>query len=209
MTNIRPVNGSPVPWAYFMYFPKVFSLVLVVILAPCYAFTIAPGLTWANGGADGGDLISAAFTGGVAHPAGYPFYLLIARFFQALPFGSLAFRTNLLSALCTLLAALLLQVWLTRQLGNQKFGLFSALIGGLAFGLAPLVWGQAIITEVYGLNSLLTLLFLFGLDWPALPGMDWIRGLLLGLAASNHLTSLILIPLLAIDFSGESLFIKP
>ena len=47
-----------------------------------YLASLAPGLTWANFGADGGDLIAAAATGGVAHPTGYPFYLLLARLFQ-------------------------------------------------------------------------------------------------------------------------------
>ncbi len=209
MTFIRPGNWSAIPWAYFMRSPKIFSLLLAALLSLCYALTIAPALSWANGGADGGDLITAAFTGGVPHPTGYPLYLLVAHLFQDFPLGGLAFRTNLLSALCTVLAALLLQSWLIRQLENQKFGVFSAFIGGAAFGLAPLVWGQAVITEVYGLQSLLILAFLFGLDWTALNGKDWVRGLLLGLAASNHLTSLILIPLLALDFSSKALFTLP
>src|SRR5262245_14429377 len=72
-----------------------------------YLSTLAPGLTWANHGADGGDLITAAATGGVAHPSGYPTYLVLARLFLALPFGPLAFRVNLLSAVCAAGAAAL------------------------------------------------------------------------------------------------------
>ncbi len=53
-------------------------LVLAISLIAVYLFTMAPGLTWANSGADGGDLITAAATGGVAHPTGYPTFLLIA-----------------------------------------------------------------------------------------------------------------------------------
>ena len=81
-----------------------------------YLATIAPGLTWANGGSDGGDLIAAAATGGVAHPTGYPAYLLVASVFQLLPIGTLAFRTNLLSAISTLIAALLLHAVVRRHL---------------------------------------------------------------------------------------------
>jgi hypothetical protein len=191
------------------HFKNISTLLLALILGLCYGLTLAPLLSWANGGADGGDFISAAFTGGVPHPAGYPLYLFAARLFQFLPLGSLAFRTNLLSAACTLLAALILQAWLTKHLAQQKFGPFSAGIGGLTFGLTPLVWSQAVITEVYGLHSLMVIVFLWGLDAPRLPGNDWTRGLLLGLAASNHLTSLLLIPLLALDFSGEALCAQP
>src|SRR5919108_312645 len=39
----------------------VFSLLII------YLSVLAPGLTWANDGNDGGDLIAAAATGGIAH----------------------------------------------------------------------------------------------------------------------------------------------
>lgn len=68
-----------------------------------------------------------------------------------------------------------------------------------------MVWSQALITEVYALNSLLLVVFLIGLDWKAIPGGDWTRGVLLGLAACNHLANLVLLPLLALDLSSQSL----
>jgi hypothetical protein len=68
--------------------PRLF---LMCSLLAIYSSTLAPGLTWANSGSDGGDLIAAAATGGVPHPTGYPLYLLLARLFQILPVGSLAF----------------------------------------------------------------------------------------------------------------------
>src|SRR5512144_2671056 len=84
------------------------GLFVFVTLLAIYLRTIAPGLTWANDGSDGADLITAAATGGVAHPTGYPLYLLLARLFQFLPAGSLAFRTNLMSAIMAILAAWLI-----------------------------------------------------------------------------------------------------
>lgn len=74
----------------------MFPVFLVLILCLCYSLSIAPGLTWVQYSADGGDLISAAATSGVPHPSGYPLYLILARGFQLLPVGELAFRTNLL-----------------------------------------------------------------------------------------------------------------
>ena len=61
--------------------------ILALSLSMVYWRTLAPGLTWANDGADGGDLITAAATGGVPHPGGYPLYILLARLFQFLPAG--------------------------------------------------------------------------------------------------------------------------
>lgn len=176
----------------------IYTLILTATLALCYTVALAPGLTWANGSADGGDLITAAATGGVAHPSGYPLYLLMARAFQLLPFGALAFRTNLLSAVCAVFAALVLQNWLRRQ-----FTPGIAFTGALAFGLAPAIWSQAVVTEVYTLQSLLLILFLWGIFDETIPGGEWTRGLLFGLALANHLTTLMFFPLLLLRTGPE------
>lgn len=181
------------------------GLILTATIALCYAITLAPGLTWANGGADGGDLITAAATGGVAHPSGYPLYLLLAGAAQSVPLGTLAFRTNLLSALCTILAALTLQSFLRRQ----QIAPSLALIGGLVFGLAPAVWSQAVITEVYALQSLLLILFLWGMLEEKIPGGEWTRGLLFGLSLGHHVTTLLLLPLLLLRAAPQPGFVHP
>lgn len=184
------------------HLPRIF---LLIVLAGAYGATLAPGLSWANGGADGGDLISAAATGGVAHPSGYPTYLLLAGLVQQLPLGSLAFRTNLLSAGATLWAALLVYDLVSRHVKGQPWMTRSAaLLAGLFFGLAPLVWSQALITEVYALHAWFTLLILrWSVDEGAPPGeqddrrtdrLAALRGLALGLALGNHLTSLLWVP---------------
>ncbi len=187
--------------------PKLIRTILPSILAisllGVYLGTIAPGLTWANYGSDGGDLIAAAATGGVAHPSGYPLYLLLARLFQFLPIGSLAFRTNLLSTFATTLAAVLVFELMARSFPrtdgrpNPWVGLASA----YAFGLAPLVWPQAIITEVYGLHILFVVIILF-LSTGTLPPsftprrLDLCLGLAFGIGMGNHITTILLLPLL-------------
>jgi hypothetical protein len=137
--------------------------ILVISLMGLYLSTIAPGLSWANYGSDGGELIAAAATGGVAHPSGYPLYLLLARLFQFLPIGSLAFRTNLLSAISTTFAALLVfeSVEHSLPLVDGRPNWWAGLAAAYAFGLAPLIWSQAVITEVYGyISRLAIILFL-------------------------------------------------
>lgn len=177
--------------------------VLAFSLLGVYLTSMAPGLTWANYGADGGDLVTAAATGGVAHPTGYPVYLLLARLFQLLPVGSLAFRTNLMSAFAAVLAAMLVYALVIRTTvpfnGHRNW--LAALASAFAFGLSPLVWSQAVITEVYALHALFvaSILFLATEDLSgclAQKHLDRSLGLVLGLAVGNHVTSILLLPIL-------------
>jgi MFS family permease len=165
----------------------------------CYLATLAPGLTWVNNGADGGDLIAAAATLGVAHPSGYPTYLLLARLFQAIPLGPLALRTNLLSAMCAAFAAGLVSAIVSRaHSGPSRFGLAGGLVAGVAFGLSPLLWSQAIITEVHALHALFIAAILFTLplgDTASWRSRDHVlAGALVGLALGNHLTTALILP---------------
>ena len=167
-------------------------------LLAVYLSTMAPGFTWANGAADGGDLIGAAATGGVAHPTGYPVYLLLAGLFQHLRIGTLAYRTNLLSGLSMAGAALL--VYLTVRaalparapLPRELAGAVSA----VAFGLSPLAWSQAVITEVHALHVLfLAALMYLVVRWrPPSPAQAVTLGLVQGLALGNHVLSVLMLP---------------
>ncbi|MBK9927918.1 MAG: DUF2723 domain-containing protein [Anaerolineales bacterium] len=177
-------------------------VLLGVVLFSIYITTMAPGLTWANDGSDGGDLITAAAIGGVPHPTGYPVYLILARTFQAIPVGSLAYRTNLLSAMCMTLASIVLYALVAQYLAAQgrQWPQFAGLVAGLSFGLAPLIWSQAVITEVYALHALLmaVLLFLYTQSKNMRHIYRW-RGLFLGLSLGNHVTSIFLIPIFVAD----------
>lgn len=183
--------------------------ILAISLMAVYLTSMAPGLSWANYGADGGDLITAAATGGVAHPTGYPLYLLLARLFQLVPIGSLAFRTNLMSAFAAGSAAVLVYGLVTRSLSpsNPRQYWLVGLASGFAFGLSPLVWSQAVITEVYALHSLFVALLLYlSVNYFSLQftqkRIDCLLGLTFGLAMGNHITTIILLPVI---FSGTLL----
>lgn len=174
--------------------------IMAISLTWIYLATIAPGLTWANNGSDGGDLITAAATGGIAHPSGYPVYLLLARSFQLLPIGSLAFRTNLMSAFFAVVTSLLVY-WLVLRRASVGLRTHEAYIAGIsagaAVGLAPLFWSQAIITEVYTLHAFFVVLIIFLTTQPTVAqqvGLDRLRGIVYGLALGNHITVIVLIP---------------
>ncbi|MFH1184034.1 MAG: DUF2723 domain-containing protein [Chloroflexota bacterium] len=176
----RPVRRSP-------------AVFISIFLSLLYLRTMAPGLTWAFDGADGGDLIAAAATGGVPHPTGYPTYLLLASALLQLPFGPVAFRTNLLSLAATVLAA-----WVLYALVQEATrSVLAAALASIVFGTSPLVWSQAIITEVYALQALLTVLFL-GLLLASRPrrSIELALGLVAGLSIGNHLMGALLLPLL-------------
>ena len=88
---------------------------------------------------------------GVAHPPGYPVYTVLLHLFMRLPFGTPAFLGHLSSAVLGALACGAVFVC-ARQL---RASTVPALTAALLFGCSEHVWSQAIITEVYSLNSLL------------------------------------------------------
>jgi hypothetical protein len=166
-----------------------------------YLLTLSPDLTWANFSSDGGELITAAVTWGVPHPPGYPTYVLLGHIFSWLPVSTAAYRFNLFSAVCMAGAAGLVTAVNVRFVGGNSLPSEGdkslttnvvAVAAGLTFAFAPLVWGQALVSEVYALNLLCLALFLWAL-FAARP--CWLVGLFLGLSITTHLTSLLMLPL--------------
>lgn len=166
-----------------------------LIALAVYWLTLARDLTWANFGVDGGELITAVVTHGSPHPPGYPLYILAGRLAYWLPPEPVALRFNLLSAGCVALAAAIV-AHLGAQDGlpfaREKAGRITAVALGLTFAFAPLVWGQALIAEVYGLALLLLAAFLYAL---LTRRAAWLIGLLLGLSATAHPTAWLMLPL--------------
>ncbi|HUK91391.1 MAG TPA: DUF2723 domain-containing protein [Blastocatellia bacterium] len=78
----------------------VFVLVFVVSLA-VYLKTLAPTVTLV----DSGELIVASRLLGVAHPPGFPLYVVLAHLFSLLPIGNVAVRVNFASAFFAALAS--------------------------------------------------------------------------------------------------------
>ncbi|MEE9198573.1 MAG: DUF2723 domain-containing protein, partial [Dehalococcoidia bacterium] len=71
------------------------ALALFGVAFGIYVSTLPTSITWSNSGSDSGELAAAVRTLGVPHPPGYPTYVLLGRLFAFLPFGEVAFRTNL------------------------------------------------------------------------------------------------------------------
>ena len=102
-TPAAPANSDPA--AIRSAWPALITGGLALAL---YARTLAPGLTWAHNGADGGDLLAAALTRGVPHPTGYPTYVMLLAAAVKLTPGEPALGGNWLSAISAALAVALL-----------------------------------------------------------------------------------------------------
>lgn len=167
-------------------FDAVSAICLFAASLLVYGRTLAPSLTWQHDGADGGDLIAAAVNLGVPHPSGYPTYILFARLFLLLPLGDEASRLNLMSA-CFASAAVALFYLFTRATASR----WAAALGALLLAFAPLVWSQAVISEVYTLHLfLMVALYWIAQRWQASRHLSlaFCLGLLSGLGLGNHLT---------------------
>ena len=77
-----------------------------------YWLTLAPTVTFV----DSGELIAAAATGGVAHPPGFPLYLLLAKAATLIPAGSIATRIHMFSAVCAALASAVMTLTIVEAL---------------------------------------------------------------------------------------------
>ena len=113
-----------------------------------YVATLAPGLSVEHYGYDGGDLIAAARSLGIPHPTGYPTYTLLAHLFTFLPVGTIAYRANLLSAVCAAASAGLLCRIAQVVLPTGRYALAISAATGLTLAFSSLLWSQAVITEV-------------------------------------------------------------
>jgi len=100
---------------------RLFGFLFIFALSfSLYWWTLAPTVTLI----DSGELILAARTLGVAHPPGFPLYVLLAHVATWLPFGNVAVRVHLASALFAALAAafmtlLVIEAALTRPNPGQ------------------------------------------------------------------------------------------
>ncbi len=110
-----------------------------------YIMAAPPGFYWL----DSAELTAAAVALGVAHPTGFPLYCIVARAAAFVPLGELAFRVELLSAVCAALAVF----WTTRLVldlcRDDMHALVGAAVAGTLLALSAVFLRQATVAEVY------------------------------------------------------------
>jgi hypothetical protein len=156
---------------------------------------------------DTSEYIAAAYTLGLPHPPGNPFFVLLGRFFALLPIApNVAMRINILAALCSAIAAgmwfliteRVLVGWLPERWQRIVGGSIAALIGATAFT----VWAQSVVNEkVYTLSLLglalvswLTVRWCDDPDGPEADRLLVMIAYLSGLGYSNHMAGFLCVP---------------
>ncbi len=164
---------------------------LVLVLGGVYVQSLLPGAGHSH------DTAEAQFSVPllcVTHPTGYPTYLLLGHAFSRLvPFGTPAYRANLLSAVFGVLACLVVRR-LLRRLGARELVAWAIAV---AFGLTPTFWRVSVVAEMYSFNLLFVALVSDSLLKWRLTLRD--RDLLLACAwyvasFGNHLTMILVLP---------------
>jgi 4-amino-4-deoxy-L-arabinose transferase-like glycosyltransferase len=195
----RPVTTEAVPGLERAALIAAGCAALLAFLV--YALTVEPSVPTG----DSGELISAAYVFGVAHPPGYPLYMLLGYLVSHLPGGSPALWMNQLSAFLDALAVGV--VFLTiHRLVSLRAGTASrrwtpfvaAAVGALLLAFSSLFWAYSVVAEVFALNNLFAAaLLLIGIEWcrqPQRTRLLWLFMLVLGLALCNQQTILLLVP---------------
>jgi hypothetical protein len=95
----------------------------------------------------------------IAHPTGYPLYILLGKLFSLGPWHNVAWAVNLLSAVAG--AGTVALVYLLAR--SLAFRHLPALVAAMALAISPVFWSQAVVAEVYTLNTV----FVASLLWLA------------------------------------------
>lgn len=174
---------------------SVAAFIAVILSGSClalYVWSTARDVMWG----DGLELVASAITNGVAHPPGYPLWIVLAHLASLLPIGAPAFRVNLTGGAYH--AATVGLVYATAYVLTRRHAasLFAALL--LALG-SPLFVVWSLQAEVFSLNdffaALIVLLCVLWLDDARRWRLVLPLGGLFGLGLSNHQTMILLAPL--------------
>jgi len=148
--------------------PRRLNRTLAVLLGlsalTLYLRTLAPGVL----AGDAGEFQFVAYLGGIAHPTGYPLYLILGWLWShLLPWGNVAWRMNLFSALWGGVAVGLIYLLAERLLRTVVPTLptlaryLAAAVAALTFACSDIFWSQAVIAEIYTLHAA----FVAGVLW--------------------------------------------
>lgn len=182
-------------------------LLVALALLPVYLSTMSHTV----GQADTFEFQVVAPQLGIAHPTGYPLYLLLSKLFSLLPVGSVAWRINVGTAVLAIVALIFFFRFVWELWGEVE----TAVLGAVVMGLTGTLWSQAIAAEVYALHALVVCVTLWLLGrllsekWEVKSEKLQVAGgnssralrfnllllaLVIGLGLTNHLTTVFLLP---------------
>ena len=160
---------------------SIYCVLLCLLLGFLYIFTMCPTVF----GGDSGELTAASVSLGIAHPPGYPVYVLLGNLFSRLPVSNTAFRLNLMSVFFGITGLVVLFYLLALRNKNVHLSLLLCLNAGTGIYF----WLESVKAEVYTLNVFFTIFCMFLLIlWTNTSNQNFllIFSLVLGLGAGNH-----------------------
>jgi len=161
--------------------PRVQAAIIAALALAVYLRTLAPTVMWY----DMGEFATAAYVLGIAHNTGYPLLMILGKLFTYLPVGDIAYRVNLLSAVCAALTVMVLY-WIVFELTTRRT---AAALAAFTLAFSSTLWSNATWATSYDLNAFLTILILWlMLRWrqTARPGYLQAAALTFGLSLGNH-----------------------
>jgi hypothetical protein len=164
-----------------------------VVALALYLRTLMP----ADGLWDTGEAQTVPYTLSIFHPTGFPTYTLLGWVWSQLPIGNVAWRLNLLSAVCMAISAGLVVLITGHLIDERHRGIraVAAAAAGGAFAFAAEAWAVAVRADVHAVNTLFVSLIVWLLlcwraaEWGGAqrPGR-WLlaAALVFGIAMGNH-----------------------
>ena len=207
------------------YYAGLTGLLVFIV----YLFTLAPSVMEI----DAGELATVQSTLGIAHPTGYPLFAMIGHLLLKIPLPfSTIYKTNLFAAFWCALGIWLIMKSLALFLNKQDFIKEPAIkskqkkntkqvivavkenptiSAGLILAFSKTFWGQSTSVEVYSLQIFLIALIIYVTLKTYFSAnnksTDWcLFGFVLALGFSNHITTLLLLPLPAVLFFQKEKF---
>ena len=179
-----------------------FRLSPLLFLLLFASFFYARNLTNDIYGGDSGDLVTAAFVGGIAHPPGYPLHTLLG-FISShlLIFIPVVSSVALISAIASLISLLFFYKLSFKLTKSTYFSIVST--ATLAFSF--LFWFYSEIAEVFSLNTMFAILLLYlGVSFYKNKKVKilMLASFIFGLSLTNHHTIILISPVLLLLFFG-------
>lgn len=147
---------------------RITAAIVLIFASVIYVMTVQPTLSfW-----DCGEFIACAYTLGVPHPPGAPFFILVGKMFTLLPVASdIGLRMNYLSVFSSSACVFLVYLVIVKVIMNWR-GIpqttsdiliicGSAMVGALAYAFSESFWFNALEAEVYGFGTFLIGLCLY------------------------------------------------
>ncbi len=134
------------------YSNYIFGIIIFLITFIFYNLTLSKTVYYT----DAGELASAAYYLGIAHPTGYPLFTILAHLWSYLSFGNSVIHSfNILAALLVAISSSIIFFVIYEILSNINFNsykIFICIVISLTYSFSLTIWQQSTTIEVYPLQ---------------------------------------------------------